>query len=120
MSQRGGRRRIDQLLRVLGAADFRVGGKAPYEMTTTGAYTIEQRQALVAYLAKVCPGFWESFGDIEPPILAQVETAECVLLNDLTVAILDTGWNQFPTDAALEADRGAVQNLIGYLLRVIY
>ena len=43
-----------------------------------------------------------------------------MLLNDLTVAILDTGWNQFPTDAALEADRGAVQNLIGYLLRVIY
>jgi hypothetical protein len=43
-----------------------------------------------------------------------------VLLNDLTVAILDTGWNTSPTEATPEADRGAVQNLIGYLLRVIY
>jgi hypothetical protein len=120
MSQRGGRRRIDLLLRVLGAVDFRVGGRTPCEITTTGECAIEHRQVLVAHLASVCPGFWKGFGDIEPPIFAPIETAECVLLNDLTVAILDTGWNQFPTDAAPEADRGAVQDLIGYLLLVIY
>jgi hypothetical protein len=67
-------------------------------MTRTGAYALQQREALVAHLGDVCPGFWEGSGDVELPILAPIDAAECVLLNDLTVAILDTGRTQFPTE----------------------
>jgi hypothetical protein len=120
MSQQGGRRRIDLLLRVLGATDVRVGERTVYKRTTTGSYEPEDLQALVDYLGDVCPGFWDGFGDVEPSIFAPLDPVECVLLNDLTVAILDTGWSQFPTEAGPQVDGGAVQDLIGYLLLVIY
>jgi hypothetical protein len=62
MSRQGGRRRTDLLLRVLGAADFRVGGQTPYEMTTTGEYTIEQRQAWLPTSQRSALGFGRASG----------------------------------------------------------
>src|SRR4051794_35208252 len=120
LSEQGGRRRIDRLLGVLGATDFWVAGRTPHEVTMTGDCIPEQRRALADRLRALCPGVWEGLGAVEPPIFTPFDPVEAVLLNDLTVAILDTRWTRFPTEADPRAEDGAVQGLVDYLVRVIY